>query len=210
MTTDILKLRPTIRKAAKSVAYNWPGIMEEDDAEQAITLHLLERPNSIQKIVGMERAAQYRAVVGIGHQIASQERANYERYKGSYRYSIREVKGVLSAGALTEEYRRFNDVVLDIKTAIGNLAPQYRKAIYDRYAEGNVPEKGAAAQRLSAALAALVVEMNRVNKRRFMERDDGIGTRRAISNQRAYYITQYEETGDYGLAHNENRSKRQI
>lgn len=212
MTTDILKLRPTIQKAAKSVAYNWPGIMEADDAEQAITTHLLERPSSIQKILEMERAAQYRAVVGIGHQLASQERANYERYKGNYRYSVKEVKDALQAGALIEDYPRFNEVVFDIVEGLQALArrtPQYADAVLERYVDFNIPQKGSPAMALSRALESLVIEMNKSHKRRFSSRHDGLGTRKTIASQRAQYITQYNETGDYWLAHDENRAQRQ-
>lgn len=200
MTTDILKLRPTIKKAASSVAYNWPGVLDVDEAEQMISLKLLETPNSITKILGMERAAQYRAVVGIGHQLASQERADYDRYKGSYRYSVKEVKDALQAGALIEHFDRFNEVVFDIVEALLVLqkrTPQYVDSVLDRYADFNIPPQGAAAQRLSAALETLTVEMNKSHKRRFAERDDGLGTRRVLSNATAQRIASKQYDGTY-------------
>lgn len=200
MTTNILKLRPTIKKAASSVAYNWPGIMEVEDAEQAITVHLLERPTSIDKILTMERAAQYRAVVGIGHQLASKERANYERYKGNYRYSVKEVKDALQAGALIEQFDRFNEVVFDIVeglVALQKRTPQYADSVLDRYVDFNTPKPGADQKRLSVALEALTIEMNKSHKRRFVEREDGPGTRRVMSNAAAGRIASKQYDGDY-------------
>ena len=200
MTTNILKLRETIKKAAQSVAYNWPGIVDTDDAEQMITLKLLESPRSIDKILEMDRAAQYRAVVGIGHQIASKERADYDHFKGSYRYSVKEVKDALQAGVLVEDFDHFQDVVFDLiegLTTLTKRSPQYVDAILDRYADFNIPPKGAAAVRLSRALEALTTEMNKSNKRSFSMRDDGPGTCKAISNATAQRISSQQYNGDY-------------
>lgn len=199
-SNDILKLRPTILKAAKSVAYNWPGILDADDAEQMITLHLLERAGSLSKIVDMDRAAQYRAVVGIGHQIASQERADYDHFKGSYRYSVKEVKDVLNAGVLVEDVEGFREFVFGLIEALTSLtsrSPQYVAAILSRYADFETPQDKSGQNALSRGLEALTLEMNKSNKRQFATRDDGPGTRRVISNATAQRISSKEYDGDY-------------
>lgn len=219
-SNDILKLRPTIQKAAKSVAYNWPGILDADDAEQMITMKLLESPGSVQKILDMDRSAQYRAVVGIGHQLASQERADYERFKGSYRYSVKEVKDILSAGVLVEDLNGFHEFALDLIEAMTTLTsrtPQYVDAVLDRYADFNIPKQGADAQRLSSALETLTIEMNKSNKRQYTARDGGPGTRKAITNAAAQRISMQQYSGDYDgtgagysswVEHNHNNGRK--
>lgn len=199
----VLELVPTIKKAAKSIAYNWPGVLDEDDAFQSISLKLLESPGSVTKILGMDRAAQYRAIVGIGHQLASKERANYDIFKGSYRYSVKEVKDVLSAGVLVEDFDHFHEVVFDLMEGLEVLTdrtPQYVDAILSRYADFEIPKQGADAGRLSRALEVLTNEMNKSNKRRYATRDDGPGTRKVISNEKARLISSHQYSGDHGMS----------
>lgn len=189
--TNLLKLRPTIKKAASSVAFVWNSIVDPEEAEQMITLHLLERPGSLKKIVNMQRDAQYRAVVGIGHQIASQERADYDYFRGAYRYSVKEIKDALQAGVLVEEFDNFHEVVFDLKESLKILSersPQYVAAIEDRYVDWNIPKSQSTEQvRLSNAISALTDEMNKTNKRRFANRIDGPGTRKPVSREQARY-----------------------
>lgn len=189
-TNEILKLRTTIKKAASSVAYIWNGIVDAEDAEQMIYVRLLESPGSIDKILAMDRPAQYRAIVGMGHQLASQERADYDHFKGSYRYSLDEVKRALNSGVLVEEFDHFHEVVFDLIEALVELekrSPQYVTAILKRYADFEVPTANQAQQLLKNALPVLVNEMNKSNKRRFSNRLDGPGTRKPMRAEAAHY-----------------------
>lgn len=190
---------PVIRRAAKSVAFQWPGVIEADDVEQSIYLRLLESPGSVSKILEMDERPQYRAIVGMGHQIASQERADYDYYKGSYRYSVVEVRKLLNDGALIEPAEGFREAMVDLFLALGVLyedKPQYSDALYRRYQYGesttdDKPYKDA----LNHGLTALVDEMNAINKRRFAERDDGPGTRKVLSNSQARDISNMQYSG---------------
>jgi len=189
---DVLRLEGAIRRASKAVAYQWPGVVERDDVEQMIYERLLDTPGSVQKILAMDNRAQYRAVIGIGHQLASQERADYDIYKGAYRYSVKEVKDVLAAGILVEEFDHWVDVVHDLIEALVVLvkrSPQYVEAILDRYAEWNIPADRQAENALRNGLTALTDAMNLSNKRRFSERDDGLGTRKAMSRSSAQQLS---------------------
>ncbi len=201
MTTS--ELAPVIRRAAKSVAFQWPGVVEEDDVEQSIWLRLLESEGSLNKIAAMDDRARYRAIVGIGHQLASQERTDYDYYKGSYRYSVAEVKDVLRLGALAENVGGFDEAVFDLMEGLEVLAkrtPQYVEAITSRYADNEIPSGSTESNRLSRALTALTDEMNKSNKRRYMERDDGPGTRLVITNEQARNISRHQYGGDYELS----------
>ncbi|QFG10420.1 sigma-K factor [Mycobacterium phage Anthony] len=184
-------LGPTVKRAAKAVAFQWPGIIEQDDAEQEIHLRLLETPGSIAKLLEMDARAQYRAVVGIGHQIASKARTDYDYFKGSYRYSVKEVKSLLQKGILTEVLSSFKAEKLDILDALEGIADQHAASVRSRYVDEKVPPQGAPAKLLTDSLGALVAEMNKVQKRRYAERDDGPGTRKQASTDDHY------ESGDF-------------
>ncbi|QBP30534.1 RNA polymerase sigma factor [Mycobacterium phage Charm] len=198
-TAALMALYPVIERAAKSVAFQWPGVVDKDDIEQMIALQLWERPTSLLKVAAMEDKAQYRAVVGIGHQLASQERTDYDHYKGSYKYSVGEVKSLLTRNVLTEDVEGFTDAVIDLMDALEALVvktPQYVESITSRYADGVVPKQGAAHKRLSDALTSLTNGMNTNARRRFMERDDGPGSRTVITNARAQTISQHQYDGE--------------
>ncbi|OHT67803.1 hypothetical protein [Mycobacteroides chelonae] len=192
----ITKLAPDIKKAGKFVAFQWPGIMEGEDAEQAIFLHLLERPTSVDKILEMDKKAQYRAIVGIGNQLASAERADYDYFKGSYRYSVKEVKSLLQQGILTEQLKAFKSEYIDVEFGIAELAEQYRVAIVRRYAQGEAPESDAARKVAERAVDSLVDEMNKSNKRRHSERDDGAGTRNAMTIGQCQSALEFDWDGE--------------
>jgi hypothetical protein len=128
MNDRVLILKPEVVKAAKSVAYQWPGILDAEEAEQSLFLHLLESPGTIEKIIEMDKKARYRAVVGIGHQLAKKERTDYNYFKGSFKYCVDEVKGMLKSGALSGSSGRFNGDQMDLVEALEVLrerSPQY-------------------------------------------------------------------------------------
>lgn len=193
-------LYPTIRRAARSVAFQWPGVVEEDDVEQSIALRLWESPGSLVRISNMEDRPKYRAIVGIGHQLASQERTDYDYYKGSYRYGVDEVKTLLKRGVLIEPVDGFHDAVFDLMeglAAVWKRNERYVDAIVIRYADLIYPSSGADKKRLSDALTELTNEMNKSNKRRYSERDDGPGTRTVLTNAQAQALSGSQYDGDY-------------
>lgn len=214
-----------IAKAAKSVAYQWPGVIEACDVEQSIWLELLQAPATFQTLRTMDSGPRYRTISKLGHRIASGERADYEHFSGDFRYSVNEVKNLLDAGVLgviehtlrssysAQEYTTkgggVEDVVLtkvaaetDLRRAMGDLdsgTPQYADVIRRRYLYGeNVTATGAEYTRLSRALTRLTDLMNRIHKRRHAERLDGPGTRRAISSAsaRAISAANYSRTSE--------------
>lgn len=194
-----------IRKAARYVAFQWPGIVEEEDLIQDISLHLLERPNSVTKLGEMEDGVRLKWIKGIGHQIANRERIDYEHFSGNFRYSVNEVKALLSSGILeelgeelrsswkAEDYTSkgggFEDALLtknsmetDLRRGMKALASSnsgYYAAVHRRYLGG---EMSVDRHSLHRALTSLTDHMNRSFKRQHLNRPDGPGTRRAISN----------------------------
>ncbi len=213
-----------IRKAAKSVAFQWPGIVGQEDMEQLLRVHLLETPGSVEKILGMGDAAKYRAVIGIGHQLASKERANYEHFSNNFRYSVNEVKALLRSGILkafgpglrsswniTEEFvsrgGEFEDAVLtknsmetDLLRGMQGLLKAnagYYDAIRRTHLEDETALEAVDRKRLERAQVALTTQMNRSFKQQHADRPDGPGTRRAVTNRAAQVISAQEYAGSY-------------
>jgi len=201
--TAISKLDRLIKKAARSVAYQWPTVVDRDEVYQMIYERLLESKGSVYKILKMEPDEQYRAIVGIGHQLASQERAAYDVYKGAYRYSVQEVKSVLAAGILIEEFDYWQDTVHDLMEGLEALVkrtPQYVDAILLRYAEFESVTDKSQKDALSNGITALTTEMNKSNKRRFATRDDGVGTRKVTTREQSRWESKDSWDADYAPA----------
>lgn len=222
MTTLIEDLLPQIKKAAKSVAYQWPGAVEQDDMEQDIIVRLLEAEGVLQKLYNSEDKERLQALIWWGNQIAIKERADYEVFSGNFRYSVNEVKRLLAGGMLrgqnpatgsswsAEDYlsgdNSFEDAVLtrystemDLTRAMKVLAKRengYARVIIIRYLlKGELD----AAQRktLSRALKSLTDEMNRSFKRQHVESPHGPGTRHAVSNATAQRISAKQYSGGF-------------
>lgn len=189
-----------VQKAGKSVAFQWPGVVEDDDVAQSIALRLLESPGSLEKIAGMDDRSRYRAIVGIGHQIASIERTDFDHFTGNFRYSVDEAKNVLKTGVLTDPVDGFGEAVLDLLEALEVLTektPRYADAVLSRYADNEMPSTSTESSTLSRALTSLTNEMNRSNRTRHVERDDGIGTRTVISNSASHVRSAQQYSGSH-------------
>lgn len=199
MEEQLNELKSVICRAANSVARQWPGVIDAEDVEQEIYVHLIERPASIQKILEMDDRARYRAIVGVGHQIARQERTDLDYYRGAFNYGVDDVKDLLKREVLTKPVVQFDAAVADLMDALERMVtktPQYVDAVVSRYADMEVPAQGAPAQRLSDALESLTRHMNQAAKNRYNVRDDGPGTRDVMSNARARHISNVQYTGD--------------
>lgn len=186
-------LLPVIQRAAKSVAFQWPGVVDEDDVYQDIWLRLAESDGSVEKILGMDGKAQYRAIVGIGHQLASGERSDLDHFKGSYSYSVYEVKDLLKMGILLDDppasFRAERVDLVEALAALEKKTPQYAESVIERYFHSVIPAANAAEVRLSRALTSLTDEMNKVSRTRHSERDDGLGTRQILTSAQAFDVS---------------------
>lgn len=210
--TSYEDLEQVVHRAAKSVAGQWPGIVDAEDVEQGLWEHLISRPNSIEKIRGMEDRAQYRAVVGIGHQIASQERTDLDYYRGSYTYSVKDAKDLLTRGVLTVAVDGFDAGILDLVEGLEQLVrrdiervakdqqpTRYAEAIVSRYADHTVPALKADQRRLENGMEALVRAMNQSARVNHAQRDDGVGTRAPVPAGVAQQASGSQYDGEYEI-----------
>jgi len=222
-----------IRKAALYAARQWPGVISSDDCYQEIYCRFLATPGSVLKLRGMDEGAQLRVFYRAANQVASIERKSYAYYKGSYRYSVREVRDLLSAGGLmgyemdpdvqsfTESDKPkhgasrppVNVELLDLRAGFSQLRernPCYADSLVEKYLlDGPSADRSTAAR----AVEALVWEMNRTNRTNHCTRDDGPGTRKPISREAAQSISrrQWDDTRPvYPSQHRTNATEREV
>lgn len=185
----VLDMQDQVRKAAKTVAHQWPTVVEADDMEQDIYLHLLESPGSVEKLLNdFSDKDRLNALVAIGHKIAGKERLDYEIFSGNFRYSVDEVKKLL-------EKQTFKDASLGRTATSGDLvagmnrlresSPQYAEMIERRYVNGETMTVDADRKRSERAVEALTTEMNRSFKS--TRHDDGPGSRKPVKATAAQY-----------------------
>ena len=194
----IEELADLIGKAAKTVAYQWPTVVDEDDLQQDIYINLLESPGSVDKLLDdFEAKDRLNAIIAIGHKIASKERLDYEVFSGNFRYSVNEVKKLL-------EKQTFKDAKLGRTATSGDLlagmdrlqetAPQYAEIIHRKYVQGeNVSAVDAERKRAERAVEALTTEMNRSFKN---QPNAGPGSRTKISAAKARQISKTDWDDD--------------
>ena len=223
LTKNILSLSTEVGKASKTVALQWPEVVEADDVEQMLYQHLLERPNVLNKLIeDFDDKQRLNAIIKLGHQIAAGERTDYEHFSGNFRYSVEDVKRVLedralhndspelgSSWSVAEEFTNggdFEDAVLrkssselDLQRGMDRLIaanPSYADIIRRRYLGGESLDN-VDRKHLHRALTSLATQMNRSFKRSHAERSEGPGTRKALSSSAARTATSIEWQGDY-------------
>jgi hypothetical protein len=97
----VRELETHVRYAARAVANEWPGVVEEDDVEQEIWLRLLDAsPKYVEELHSLSKAAREKVLRDIGHQYALDERDDYNLFSGNYKYSGDDVRDYLRKGAL--------------------------------------------------------------------------------------------------------------
>lgn len=92
MNQELRDILPAIEKAANVVALKWAGTIEADEAVQEIIMRLIESPGSLTKLSEMTEKARQGSLIGIGHQVASQYRDDYDAFSGNWYYSTEDVR----------------------------------------------------------------------------------------------------------------------
>lgn len=166
---SLQELVKPIKRAAKVVASQWPGVIDADDVEQEIWLYLVESPVSARKALdAIEPKAQARFLTRIGHQRASKARSSYSYFRGAYKYSVKDVKELLSAGGLSSDNQdRVNVERTDLHEAFRSLQERNRgqaNALIKRYLLTDSMESESEKQILKRALGSLTDEMNRSHR----------------------------------------------
>jgi len=164
----LVEIMPLVRKAAQSVAAQWPGVVEADDVEQEIYANLLElKEENLRRLVdefdrdGLVKVFKERQ----GHQVAARYRNDFELFSGNYRYSGEEVRSLLESGALVFADELTVTERVDLTNAMQRLdetSPQYTDVVFRKYAADETFARGSSDEKvLQRAMKALTREMNR-------------------------------------------------
>lgn len=95
------ELHDEIRRAARSAARKWVGVIDAEDLEQEVWIRLLDH-DYFDRWVEMDPLARRRVLRIIANQIASGERESYAVFTGQVYYGSDEVRSLLESGALIE------------------------------------------------------------------------------------------------------------
>lgn len=217
-TTTYNALAPDVKTAAKTVGREWADVIEADDVEQEIWLLLLDRSDDLPgEIAALDKPARVSYLTEVGHQIGMQYRDDYELFSGNYTYGTREIRELLDRDALGDLRGDFGDGTpiwelpmaiieqlnrtdtetattrIDLGTALKRLQSRnawYVEVIVSNYVDGQPIHSHS--QELTRAVDALTREMNRAHIARIANYTDGPGTRKAMSNVEAQFVTRNE------------------
>lgn len=161
---DTTAIKGAIRRAAGSVVFQWPDVIEHDDLEQELWVWLLERPSAREKLAGADPAERHKLLVRQGHLIASRTRIETAIFNNEFHYTVDEVKAILvgedrSASSLD-----------DLEEAMDLLRERnegYADAIKRKYGEKLPPGSKQARDRLYHAHIALTDIMNAIVRSKF-------------------------------------------
>lgn len=217
-----------VKRAARTAAREWADVIDADDAEQEIWIRLLESSKKyLSDVSEMDKGARVSVLEMIGHQVGMKYRDDYELFSGNHRYGTKQVRDLLEAGVLdrvadeslavwelpesvVRQIERTDNETLtemiDLFEGMKDLNkrnPRYASIIIDNYRDGNQEGTLSATDRktLTRAVDALTVAMNNCHRRKVAEYEEGIGTRKVISNEKARVISQRQYSGR-GTAYN--------
>lgn len=174
-------MKAAVRKAVRSVQFQWPDVIEADDLEQELFMWVIQSPSVQAKLESGDAKSRHGLLVRQGHRIASEARKRNLRFAAEFEYSIDDVKAILSGKD------RRHEALDDLTEAMNSLretTPQYAEIIARKYAGEELTGR-ADTNRLYRAHIALTDEMNSIVRQKFDAYTDGPGSRTVVSNAAA-------------------------
>lgn len=203
------KVMGMARRVGRETAREYPGIEAEEITDEALTRFYAKAHH----LTDVTEGYAYRVLERDAFTYAAEVRYRKIIETSQYVYTPREVKALLEHvyydpsawdvptgkdDRLSAEIDRksIGISLMDLKDAMGRIRPEYRRTIEKRYYLGDDIHP----QSLSRAVEALTRSVNRISARTG-QADDCPGSRTAMSNSRARYITNAEmghETNPHG------------
>lgn len=181
-----------VERVAKSTSRKW-GDMDWEELRQDIWVYLMENPRERQKI--LNDPSPDRKLKRIASQRAVGLMWSFEISKGQFTYPRDHVKGLLKDGILlnAEAGTQLDSEVLALgMLELKTMNEGYFDIIVDKYINDVSPED---TKKLTRALDKLAELMSRIFKTPRYLCHDGPGSRTAISNATAQWITESQDNG---------------
>jgi hypothetical protein len=173
---DWAKLSELAAKVGREIAQKW-SIVEADDVQQEILLHVAEEAKTIARYQDDEDLMR-RVMYNAGRRYAAKERAYRDLMDDQYYYTPEEVRGVLRTFVYTDEevanlIGRKDDLTrctitdnitsarIDASKAMPRLNKDYQEILLRLYVEGHPATDDAELRRGYRAVDALAAAMNR-------------------------------------------------
>ena len=222
---EVLQYEEYVKEAARSVAYQWQRV-EEEDLVQNIWVRLLESPSTMDFLRAVDSGAVRPVLFRVARQIAAEDHHKQQVANGDFRYGVREVRRLLEEGILKGQEdsitssnwgqtavrktgiadstcltaSAFTDIVYGMVELRKRPGSRYFDLIVRKYVLGDEIKPGPDRNAVSRGLKSLTTIMNRHRKQDLAEHD-GPGSREAISNSRARGISKRQYEGNDGPAH---------
>lgn len=171
--------------AARRASAKWYGLLEAEEIESEIWVHILESPATVKDLRDKDRTLVFDLLCRYADRICIAERDDYEHFTGNYRYSVNEAKVLVEEFYLRDGEDLMVDLI-DVDVAFVRLMEEnqtHADALFRRYALG---EKTTGDSQFNNALTRGLTHitdlMNRNFKDRVRDHHDGPGTRPRIPN----------------------------
>ncbi|WP_328691423.1 hypothetical protein OHA74_20850 [Streptomyces phaeochromogenes] len=187
------------KKVAKSFAYQFQGI-DEDDIFQEMAILLYTKEEQLKATARTDSYVK-KCLQNISWNYCMKERGSTIFYTDQYDYRPESVRLLLeqyyagSAGKVTvpEEMKtvhKDDDLAVygDISRVVDELSETHQEALENKYMMGIDPETAAERKALSRAVSRVTQVLNE-NKKTATREYEGTGSRKAVSNAAAMYMT---------------------
>lgn len=207
-----------VKTAARTTAREWADVIDADDAEQEIWERLLDSSkNYVDQVAELTKWERIALLTKIGHQVGMEYRDSYELFSGNHRYGTDQVRVLLEAGVLNrvvdeaiplwelpesiiQKIERTDNETLsemidlfDGLRALSKRNEKYARFILAEFRDGQPIHEHR--RQLTRAVDALASAMNNSHRRQVAEYEQGPGTRKVISNEKARLISQRHYSG---------------
>lgn len=177
-----------VERAARNTAEKWP-LEEWEDLRQDVWMLLLEKPNTLEKCLAADNPAPM--LSRIAGQIAVENQLKRDLFQGKNAYTPVQVRSMLTAGVLKDynvvtvsESHDLSYGMLDLK----KTNDDYFQVLVTKFKKDAVV---ADTKKVTRAIDKLTDLMN-ITVLRAPKYHDGPGARKAMSNEKAQWITQVQ------------------
>ena len=158
MTLERQELQRVIRRAARTAAYSWDGVVEADDIEQELWEWYLSRPSVQENLSTKTEDEAYSTFVWHANRVAADVHQSNLRFAADFEYSVDDARAVISG-----EDRR-HESLDDLEYAMDALRaknPDQAEILKAKFGLGEVMGTGARRMLLYRALENLTDLMNK-------------------------------------------------